>query len=156
MNIRTKEIYSEVYSVLNILGKEYISKLPTEVYLKIEKEKSDDYNPKYNSIINLEKQNIKKESLSMIALFHLKYWCDSSEEKETLNQIFKNNEEIYQQKIREKYNPDNLFKDKHKKIIVETRNKGIMRNNNTTLIEYKESFFTRFKNFIFKILHINR
>ena len=26
----------------------------------------------------------------------------------------------------------------------------------TSLIEYKESFFTRFKNFIFKILHINK
>ena len=26
----------------------------------------------------------------------------------------------------------------------------------TALIEYKESFFTRFKNFIFKILHINQ
>ena len=29
-------------------------------------------------------------------------------------------------------------------------------NTNTALIEYKESFFTRFKNFIFKILHINQ
>ena len=28
-------------------------------------------------------------------------------------------------------------------------------NINTALIKYKQSFFTRFKNFVFKILHIN-
>ena len=31
MNIKTKEIYSEVYQVLNLLGNEYIDKLPTSL-----------------------------------------------------------------------------------------------------------------------------
>lgn len=51
---------------------------------------------------------------------------------------------------REKYNPDALFK-KVDKNIERTEN-----NNTTALIEYKESFFTKFKNFILKILHINK
>lgn len=40
MNIKTKEIYSEVYQVLNLLGNEYIDKLPTSLINMLkEKEK---------------------------------------------------------------------------------------------------------------------
>ena len=149
MNIRTKEIYSEVYSILNMLGEQYISKLPQKLYLMLEKEKSNEYNPQYNSNIALEKQKIKKESLAMISLFHLNYWCDSNEEKEKLKQIFKTNEETYQQRMREKYNPDNIFN--KQKNVNETTSK-----NNTGLIEYKESFLSRIRSIILKLLHINK
>ena len=56
---------------------------------------------------------------------------------------------------REKYNQDNIFKNKNTK--AQIINQEIPQNStNTALIEYKETFFTRFKNFIFKILHINK
>ena len=59
-----------------------------------------------------------------------------------------------QEKI-EKYNPDDIFKKANN--TTETTNMEISENNtNTALIEYKESFFTKFKNFIFKILHISK
>ena len=69
----------------------------------IEEEKSSTYNPQYREDQSLNEQNIKRESLSMIALFHLNYWCNSDEEKEQLKQLFKNNEEKHQAEIREKY-----------------------------------------------------
>ena len=31
MNVKTKEIYSEVYQVLNLVGNEYIDKLPSSL-----------------------------------------------------------------------------------------------------------------------------
>ena len=55
----------------------------------IEEEKSSTYNPQYREDQSLNEQNIKRESLSMIALFHLNYWCNSDEEKEQLKQLFK-------------------------------------------------------------------
>ncbi len=110
MNINTKETYSEVYSVLNMLGENYIKRIPKNLYKMIKDSKSSTYNPKYTTEISLDKQHIKKESLSMIALFHLNYWCNSNEEKMQLKQIFKDNEEKYQAELREKYNPDNIFK----------------------------------------------
>lgn len=110
MNASTQEIYSEVYSLLNLLGNNYIEKLPKSLFKMIEEEKSSTYNPQYRENLSLNEQNIKRESLSMIALFHLNYWCNSNEEREQLKQLFKNNEEKYQAEIREKYNPDNLFK----------------------------------------------
>ena len=93
MNVATQEMYSEVYSILNLLGNSYIAKLPKSLFKMIEEEKSSTYNPQYREDQSLNEQNIKRESLSMIALFHLNYWCNSDEEKEQLKQLFKNNEE---------------------------------------------------------------
>lgn len=93
MNVATQEMYSEVYSILNLLGNSYIAKLPKSLFKMIEEEKSSTYNPQYREDQSLNEQNIKRESLSMIALFHLNYWCNSDEEKEQLKQLFENNEE---------------------------------------------------------------
>ena len=44
----------------------------------------------------------------MIALLHLNYWCDTEEEKANLNQMLKQNDYKYQNKLKEKYNPDDM------------------------------------------------
>lgn len=146
MNIRTKEIYSEVYQVLNLLGNEYIDKLPNSL-LKMLKEKRDiNYNPQYIEDIPLNKQNIKKETLAIIALLHLNYWCENEKEKLELKQVLKNNEDRYQQEIRNKYNPENMFiKNKQEKIV----------ENRVSLIEYKEPLFKKIIRKIKNIFHIN-
>lgn len=149
MNVQTQEIYSEVYNILNLLGENYIQKLPVSLFNMIKEEKRQDYNPKYDSKINLEQQNIKRETLSMIALFHLNYWCNSDEEKNELKTLFKTNEEKYQAEIREKYNPDNLFK----KRSLQQEESTIT--NEVAMVEYKEPLFKRIINKIKRIFHIN-
>lgn len=149
MNVNTQEMYSEVYSILNLLGNNYIAKLPKSLFKMIEEEKSSTYNPQYSEDKSLNEQNIKRESLSMIALFHLNYWCNSNEEKEQLKQLFKSNEEKHQAEIREKYNPDNLFKNRKPEIIEETKTIA----NDVAMVEYKESIFKRFINKIKSIFH---
>ena len=150
MNVQTQEIYSEVYSVLNLLGESYINKLPVSLFNMIKEERKQDYNPKYDSTINLEQQNIKRDSLSMIALFHLNYWCNSDEEKNEIKKLFKTNEEKHQAEIREKYNPDNLFKKRTEEIKTEENTIE----NAVAMVEYKESIFKRFINKIKSIFHI--
>ena len=75
----------------------------------------------------------------MIALFHLNYWCDSEEEKKQLNALFKNNYDKKQTELREKYNPDNIFKKEEPKIETEVQN-------NVAVIEYKKTIFDKFLN----------
>ena len=53
MDVKTQETYSEVYSVLNMLGDKYIKRLPTSLFNMIVKEKKQDYNPVYDSKKNL-------------------------------------------------------------------------------------------------------
>lgn len=141
MNVYTQEMYSEVYSILNLLGNNYIAKLPKSLFKMIEEEKSSIYNPQYSEDKSLNEQNIKRESLAMIALFHLNYWCNSNEEKEQLKQLFKNNEEKHQAEIREKYNPDNLFKNRKQENTTESQPFI----NDVAIVKYKE------KNFLQKI-----
>lgn len=146
MNIKTKEIYSEVYQVLNLLGNEYIDKLPKSLLNMLEEKRDINYNPQYIEDIPLNKQNIKKETLAIIALLHLNYWCENEKEKLELKQVLKNNEDMYQQDIRNKYNPENMFiKNKREKIV----------ENQVSMIEYKEPLFKKIISKIKSIFHIN-
>lgn len=137
MNRKTKEIYSEVYQVLNFLGNEYIDKLPKSLVNMLEKKRDINYEPKYTEDIPLNKQNIKKETISIIALLHLNYWCENENEKFELKQIFKNNEDMYENELRKKYNPDNIFKKHVQEKIIK---------NEVALVEYKEPIFKRLIN----------
>lgn len=146
MNIKTKEIYSEVYQVLNLLGNEYIDKLPNSLFNLLKEKRNANYNPQYTEDIPLNKQNIKKESIAIIALIHLNYWCEDEKEKYELKQVLKNNENKYQQELRNKYNPEDIFKKNNPENIVE---------NQTSIIEYKEPLYKKFINKIKSLFHIN-
>lgn len=152
MDIKTKETYSEVYSILNMLGENYITKIPSKLYQMIKEEKSNEYNPQYDFSIALEQQNIKKEALSMIALFHLNYWCNSQEEKQELKELFKENEIKYQAELREKYNPDNIFKNRNHS----TQNEENIENEPVALIEYKENIFKKIINKILEFFKLRK
>lgn len=136
-NEKVKNTYSEVSSFLNILLEEDRNKIPKKLRDLIENEKSKEYTPTYSYDIPIENQNISDEAIAMIALLHLNYWCCDNNEKERLNTIFDDNENKYQKELSEKYNPDNLFKNKQPK--VETVE------NSVAMIEYKESIFTKIK-----------
>ena len=43
MNIQVQRTYSEVYGILNMMGKYYIKKIPTKLYQMIEKERDKNY-----------------------------------------------------------------------------------------------------------------
>lgn len=148
MNIKTKEIYSEVYQVLNLLGNEYIDKLPKSLFNMLEEKRNINYEPKYTEDIPLNKQNIKKETLSIIALLHLNYWCENSNEKNELNQMLKDNENRYQNELRKKYNPDNIFKNRNKKDEIK---ENIVQNEVALVVEYEEPIFKKLINKIKKI-----
>lgn len=146
MNIKTKEVYSEVYQVLNLLGNEYIDKLPNSLFNMLKEKRNTNYNPQYIEDIPLNKQNIRKETLAIIALLHLNYWCDNEKEKLELKQILKNHEDKYQQELRNKYNSEDIFKKHIQENIVK---------NQVSMIEYKEPLFKRFISKIKSIFHMN-
>ena len=108
MNTKTKEMYSEVYGILEVLGEKYINKLPKELYELIKKCKLETYSPKYDIETISEDKSINRETLSMIALFHLNYWCDT-EEKQELKNLFKRNDEKNFALKRMNYNLSNIL-----------------------------------------------
>lgn len=109
MNNKTKEIYSEVYSILHSMDKKYIEKIPTKILKTIEKNRLEEYNPTYNFKENLLNQNVKRETIALLTLLRLKCWTDNEEEKAKLNAILKNNSEKNSRKMKERFSATNLF-----------------------------------------------
>ena len=75
-------------------------------------------------------------------------------QKEKIKAFRNNYYNKLEEEKREKYNPDNIFKNTSSK--AETNNTEKLENNINAVLQYKELFFIKFKNFIFKILHINK
>ena len=132
--------YAEVDAILNLLEDKYKEKVPEKVRTFFKEEKMVDYTPTIDVNIPLIQQNLKRETIVLLAILNINYWCENEEERQFfVNELAKNEEE--KKKLEEKYNPDNLFKNKQKEIIDENLQTG------QELIIYKET------NFISKLLN---
>ena len=69
--------------------------------------------PNINPDIALEEQNLLPDTINILAMLKLDYWCKDENEKNELITILKENEQKHQQDVYEKYNPDNIFKKKN-------------------------------------------
>lgn len=106
----SRETYSEVLGVLLALGNKYIKKLPSTMIPYLMENCNRNNIPKIDKNKRIEEQKISEDARIYLTMIKLKYWCTSEEEKKEIIQILKNNEEQYQEILRQKYNSDNLFK----------------------------------------------
>ena len=114
-------------------------------------EKLQEYVPNINPQIPLDEQNLQRKTYAILAMLNLNYWCEDEKEKQELIAIYAENDKKRESELREKYNPDNLFK---KKELQEEKLEKESLEENTSLIEYKESNF--FKKIINKIISFFR
>ncbi len=69
--IEPKKVYSQVYSILQLMGNSYINKIPKKFYKLIDSKRDKTYNPTYNLDTNFIEQNVNKKALSIICLIDL-------------------------------------------------------------------------------------
>ena len=132
ISLTTRQAYTEIDNFIELLDEHDRNKIPLKLreYFKTEKDKN--YIKNINPNQPIKEQNLKEETLALIAMLNLQYWCEDESEKEKLKKIYEKNENEYQAKLREKYNPDNLFKNKQELIEKEQR----------AMIKYeKDTFF---------------
>ena len=134
MMLDTMMAYSEVYEILNLLDKEYKEKVSDKVRTFFEEERLKKYKPKIDTDTLLIDQNLKRETIVLLAILNLNYWCDTPEEKQEILDELSNNEKEKQEFI-EKYNPDNLFKNKQNDVI---ENENKINTQEVSLVEYKK------------------
>ncbi len=146
ISLAIRQAYSEVDTFLEMVSPEEREKIPQKLRDIFREEKDNSYKKIINADIPIIEQNLKEETLSIIALLNLQYWCEAESEKERLRNIYNENERKYQDEIREKYNPDNLFKSKTSNIETEQID-------NVSMIEYKESIFVKITNKIKKLFY---
>ena len=92
-----KRNYREIYLILNKLGKEYIDKIPPNIYRYIVENMDTEAD---------QNNRISKETISFIAALHYKYWLQNELEKDKFLRILTEN----QAKMNENNNLENMFK----------------------------------------------
>lgn len=139
----TKELSEaavEFNCILNNSSQEIINKIPKKFITFMKNIASTTYTFNYDKSKKLNEQNIKPETRGLISLVYQAYIC-SEEEKNNYILKCKNYEIKKEKELREKYNPDDIFK--NRKNVQNTLENDISEEN--AIIEYKE------KNFIQKL-----
>ena len=140
-------VYSEVYSVLNLLNEDDLKRIPEDIlfFIKANIDEDVDYMDKNQS---LDEIKITRDAEDMLMLLTYHYLCDDTE-KVDMNKAMEENEKIHQAELKEKYNPDNVFN--NVKSSDTQSNRGNTSSNNSTnesvdIIVTKESFISKIIN----------
>ena len=136
----TKEAYSEVYAIINLMSLSLINKIPESILQNIEEKRDKE---KIVEIDNIEEHDVSEQANKLLAVLYKNYFA-SDEEKSVIQAKEKAQYEKEQKELHEKYNPDDLFKNK-------TSNAEETVENTMMIVEYKKSFFVKIKNWFKKI-----
>ena len=109
MNAEYKEAFSEVDQILSMMPSSLSDKIPLQFKQIISKGKSTTYMPKIEEPI--EQYPLREETLVILALIYRDFLCPKEEKAKLLERDSKKLAE-FEKELREKYNPDNLFKNK--------------------------------------------
>lgn len=134
MTFETRQAYSEVCTVLEYMPNEYVKKIPEKIIKLFQSEKLEDYQVNINKSNPLDKNYLSKKTMVLIAMINYQYWCPNKKVKNDLYKQYLFNNEKYENEIREKYNTDNLFKNKKTEEIE-------VQEEVHALVEYKEKTF---------------
>ena len=149
-----KRAYSELYAILQMLGKEYIDKIPEKIYKTIESRRDAAYNPVYNDMEEVLEGRVKRKTVSILALLDYNYFSISETDRMYMRYILEENESKYTKEKKEyrivATNKENVNSISDMKDL----NIGLNRNE---MIEYKEIGIKKiFKNIILRIREIFR
>lgn len=137
--------YSEVFEIINQLEDDLVNKIPQKLIEFLDEERDKNYSSKIDINIPLNEQKINRNTMILLTILNLNYWCETKEEKQELLKILKENEEKVKLRGRQlkEGNFNNLFKENVNEI-----------ENNTDLVQYKkESLIQKLFHKIKKLLN---
>lgn len=136
VNVRNANAMAEVVYYLKGIRQEDINKIPKNLLQYLNDNASKEYECNFDYNKPLKELNLLDEARGIIGMICYDYWCvDEIQKKQYIDRL-NTNELQYQEKLYEKYNPDNLFKNKNRKNIEENVT-------TTEMIEYKENIFKK-------------
>ncbi len=105
------EASSEINEILGYLPNEYVEKIPVKLREFFKQVADKDYVSNIDPYKTLDQQNMKLKTKTLLTIIYREYWCND-EEKIELDKVLIKNDKKHEADIREKYNPDNIFKQK--------------------------------------------
>lgn len=109
MTIEYQNALTEVETILKLMPKDMLNKIPNSFLDFIEQKKSKSYMPNLNMEISLNEQILLKETRAILSLIYRSYLCNT-EEKIKLKIDDSIELAKKQSELNEKYSYENLFK----------------------------------------------
>ena len=134
----TKELSEaavEFNSILEYTSEDLKNKIPKKFLDFLQSIQSKAYKFEYDKTKKLDEQKLKPKTRGLIALVYQDYICNEAEKEEYIQKSQKLIKQIEESK-REKYNPNDIFKDKKIENDKDTTN-------TVEIVEYKESIIKR-------------
>ena len=103
-------VANEMLKIIDLLSPEKQSEIPDDFKDIFKKYKDDSVSINVNSINDVNNDKLDPQTKNYLAFMFLKSLADD-DEREELKQVLKENEEYIQKVAKEKYNPDDVFKD---------------------------------------------
>lgn len=150
VSVATRQAYSEIDEFLSLLSEEQRNEIPSKLRELFRDEKDKEYIKHINADLSIKDQNLKEETLAIIALLNLQYWCKDENEKRRLQEVYAKNERVYQDKLYKKYNPNDIFKKSNESVIDNTINKK----DELQIVEYHQTLFRKIINRIVSIFNL--
>ena len=139
--------YKEVIEVLKYTKREDVNKIPKSRILLWRTNMKKDYDFKIDTTKTLEEQNLSKEAKAIIANIFKKYWA-TDYQKERIEAKEKYDIEQIEKEKYQKYNPDDIFKNRKQNIQQEE-----VASKTISMVEYREPLFKRVLNKIKNIFN---
>ena len=106
----------EVLDILKHTRESDVEKIPKKFIKFLEENSSKTYNPNLDHTKAIKEMGLKQKTQDILGVIYLKYWADE-QGKEKFRAKIMENDRKHQEELREKYNADNLFKQKTKEEI---------------------------------------
>ncbi len=146
-DVKYANAMAEVLYYLKGIRDEDLAKLPDKLINFLEENATKNYICNFDYTKPLKELNLADESKGIIAMICYNYWCNTEEDKKRLISSLNQNERIYQEKMKEKYNPEKIFKELNKENVQNL-------NETVAVVEYKESKFKKLINKLKNFFHI--
>ena len=121
ISIEYANAYSEVLEILRYISKEDYEKIPNSKIELFETNHNKDYKFKYNPNKTLDEQNVSKIAKAIIAILFRDYWATEIQKEKIVKKQNYDRMKLEQEK-RDRYNPDNLFGNSEKNVIMNNTN----------------------------------
>lgn len=115
MTVEYQNALAEVDKILKLMPEDLLCKISKSFLNFIEEKKSKSYVTNLDLELPLNKQNLLKETRIILSLIYRSYLCDSRQSRKLeIDDIIEL--KTNQLELKEKYNYENLFKKKNKKV----------------------------------------
>ena len=101
--------YAEVNYIINHMNVKYKNMVPEKMLAFFETFKDPNHVIELNPYVPLQNQGLQRYTLEIIALLHLKYWCENEERKQELYDIMLRNQEKLDEQMKDRLRINSLF-----------------------------------------------